>query len=87
MIEVFDSETVNKINLAVGRQINITVFCDRAIIKLDWQSYFQIEKKSENGAFTYHIYYVERGDKLNYGDYDCKISLINALIAKLKNAT
>lgn len=47
MIEVFDSETVNKINLAVGRQINITVFCDRAIIKLDWQSYFQIEKNQK----------------------------------------
>lgn len=85
MIEVFNSETVNKINSAIGRKVNISVFPDRVMVKLDWQSCFQIEKEPQNNHYVYHLYYVERGDKLHYGDYTDSNSLINSLIAKLKN--
>lgn len=85
MIEVFNHETVDKINSAIGRKVNISVFSDRVMIKIDWQSCFQIEKEPQNNSYVYHLYYIERGDKLHYGDYTSSNSLINSLIAKLKN--
>ena len=81
--DIFNEETISRIYSSTRRSVNITVSNDKVIIKLDWQSYFQIEKVLNNMHTIYRLFYIERGDKLNYGDYFNGEDLVNSIIAKL----
>ena len=83
MTDIFNEETISRIYSSTRRSVNITVSNDKVIIKLDWQSYFQIEKVLNNMHTIYSLFYLASGHQLHYGDYFNGEDLVNSIIAKL----
>lgn len=85
MKEIFNYDYIKKIHCTVGKDLPISISDNEVTIKIDWQSNFVIERSKDSGKYVFKLFYVERGNRINYANYSSSNALTESLLLYLKN--